>query len=316
MALILNSPARIHLGFLDLNRKSKRNFGSLGLAITKFENIIEVNPADSFKIIGNESQKILQTLNLLNEKYILKPCTIKLIKKIPEHCGLGSGTQLALSLGKILSIISRKKIPINDLASVTHRGRRSGIGIQSFKTGGFIIDGGKINEFSSPPTIFKSKWPESWKIILIFDKSFKGLSGVKEKEEFENILDISNKITNENCYNLVMKIMPGLVEKNFHLFCSGINTIQNNTSKMFFKSQGGKYSSKKIEFLFESIQKIGNFAFGQSSWGPTGFIFCENNLEQQKVLSSMNKTKKCYNLNEIRFVEVTGRNNGFFTQSQ
>lgn len=315
MSLILNSPARLHLGFLDLNKNKRRNFGSLGLAVTKFENIVRVKESDKLRVIGKNFEKVLKIVNLLNKKYTFKPCEIEIIKTIPEHCGLGSGTQLALSIGKVLSIISKKKAPTNDIASITNRGKRSGIGIQSFKTGGFIVDGGKINEFYTPPTIFKSKWPVNWKIILIFDDSFKGLYGKKEKEEFENILDISNKVTNENCYNLVMKIMPGLIEKNFKLFCSGINTIQHNTSKMFFKSQGGKYSSKNIELLFQSLQKIGNLACGQSSWGPTGFIFCENEIEQQKFLSSMNKTIKYYNMKRITLVNVEGRNNGFFTQS-
>ena len=51
------------------------------------------------------------------------------------------------------------------------------------------------------------------------------------------------------------------------------------------------------------------------SLGLTGFIFCENEIEQKKFLSSMNKTIKYYNMKRITLVNVEGRNNGFFTQS-
>ena len=38
----LNSPARIHLGFLELDPNAERVFGSLGLTISKFQTIIKM----------------------------------------------------------------------------------------------------------------------------------------------------------------------------------------------------------------------------------------------------------------------------------
>ena len=42
-------------------------------------------------------------------------CEIKIARKIPEHVGLGSGTQLSLSLGLLLSKISGKEISVEEL---------------------------------------------------------------------------------------------------------------------------------------------------------------------------------------------------------
>ena len=39
---ILNSPARIHIGFLNLNENDERMFGSLGLTISKYSYNIKI----------------------------------------------------------------------------------------------------------------------------------------------------------------------------------------------------------------------------------------------------------------------------------
>ena len=48
--IILKSPSRIHLGFLELNQSSPRIFGSLGLTISKFEDIITIQENKKFEV--------------------------------------------------------------------------------------------------------------------------------------------------------------------------------------------------------------------------------------------------------------------------
>ena len=59
------------------------------------------------------------------------PFEINVLKSIPEHTGLGSGTQLALSVGTVISTLTKHKISIDELAIILDRGKRSGIGIES-----------------------------------------------------------------------------------------------------------------------------------------------------------------------------------------
>mgnify|MGYP000179594744 CR=1 FL=1 len=66
----------------------------------------------------------------------------------------------------------------------------------------------------------------------------------------KKITEIEKGLSQNNCQTLLLKIMPSLIEKNFHNFCEGIQKIQENTAKVFFKSQGGKYTSEKIEKCF------------------------------------------------------------------
>ena len=66
-----------------------------------------------------------------------------------------------------------------ELAKIVGKGRTSGIGVESFENGGFIIDGGhramKNRGFvpssascaTPPPIIARYDFPEDWKIILV-----------------------------------------------------------------------------------------------------------------------------------------------------
>ena len=248
----ISTPSRIHLGFLELDNSSERIFGSVGLTISKFENIIEISKNKKFQIISNNpntKRRIEEMIIVLKKNYQIHECKIEILKTIPQHIGLGSGTQLALAIGSLISEFNNLNLKPKNISSIFGRGLRSGIGIQSFKSGGFIVDCGKQRRSNSiPPVFFNSKWPREWKIILIFDNSQVGVSGKNETQEFKKIAMTHPKICKENCKALLMQILPGLMEKNFYLFTKGLQTIQENMSKVF-------YSNKKST----QVRKLKNF---------------------------------------------------------
>ena len=52
----IDSPARIHLGFINLKEKSERIYGSLGLAINKFRNIQKIESNKNFEIVTKNKE--------------------------------------------------------------------------------------------------------------------------------------------------------------------------------------------------------------------------------------------------------------------
>ncbi len=68
--------------------------------------------------------------------------SIEVSECIPQHVGLGSGTQLALAIGLGLAMVCGIDANVWDVASAMGRGRRSGIGTAAFQTGGFVVDAG------------------------------------------------------------------------------------------------------------------------------------------------------------------------------
>src|SRR5262245_1951841 len=54
----VTAPARLHLGFLDLNGGTGRAFGSIGLAISGFKTRVSVAPAQHMRVSGPESDGV------------------------------------------------------------------------------------------------------------------------------------------------------------------------------------------------------------------------------------------------------------------
>ncbi len=99
------------------------------------------------------------------------------------------------------------------------------------------------------------------------------------------------------------------MERDFKTFSQGIQLIQENMSETFY---GDKriFSSNKIRQISKDIWGNEICGYGQTSWGPTGFIFCENSKKRNELLKSLEKYINLKNLDEINFVKVEGRNKG------
>ena len=96
----ITSPARLHLGFMDLNGSLGRKFGSVGLAIDSIETSITVskNSLQNSLEHNDSNKRAYAYADLILKAYELdESVSIDVHRKIPEHAGLGSGTQLGLS---------------------------------------------------------------------------------------------------------------------------------------------------------------------------------------------------------------------------
>ena len=97
----------------------------------------------------------------------------------PSHSGLGSGTQLSLAVAKLITMMDGREMTAYDLAKIVGRGGTSGIGVESFENGGFIVDGGhkssekpnflpsSASNASPAPIIARYNFPLDWKIIIL-----------------------------------------------------------------------------------------------------------------------------------------------------
>ena len=61
---------------------------------------------------------------------------------LPTHAGFGSGTQLALAIGRAFAQLNGIGLSTTQIASSLGRGLRSGVGIAGFERGGLLLDGG------------------------------------------------------------------------------------------------------------------------------------------------------------------------------
>src|SRR5882672_6538646 len=92
-------PARLHLGFLDLNGELGRKFGSIGLAISGLRTQVTIARAAQTRVEGPDADRAQRHIETLRQHLRLEGGHhVKVNEAIPAHAGLGSGTQLALAL--------------------------------------------------------------------------------------------------------------------------------------------------------------------------------------------------------------------------
>lgn len=311
----LFSPARIHLGFLELDQTLPRFFGSIGLTISNFCFEVQISKSKNLSIVTehkNLKKKSLEIFLKFKKKYNVNFCKINIKKIIPSHVGLGSGTQFSLTIGYLISKLNNLNLSIDEIALFLNRGNRSGIGVQSFKQGGFTIDIGKKRGTNNLPLkLMNIKWPQDWKIVLLFDLKGNNVFGENEINKFREVNKRYKSKFNYNYSTLFLKILPGIIEKDFKSFADGVRLIQSNMSEIFYEDPK-KFSSKNINYIFNYLTNKKITGFGQSSWGPTGFIFCENSKKRNELLNSIEKYITLKKLNGVNLVKVNGRNKGKF----
>ncbi len=102
-------------------------------------------------------------------------------KAIPEHAGLGSGTQLALAVGCAFAKVFGLALAPRDIAGILDRGGRSGIGIGAFERGGFLVDGGRGAGDAPPPITSRIEFPEDWRVVLILHPGARGCTARRRR---------------------------------------------------------------------------------------------------------------------------------------
>lgn len=307
-AIRVTAPARLHLGFLDLNGDLGRRYGSIGLSIDRPSTELTVAKADQHSASGQESQRALALVRKFAGERQGDGYAINISEAIPAHAGLGSGTQLALAIGAAVAAIEGRPLSAADIASLGDRGARSGIGVEAFTSGGFIIDGGKGKTDRPPPVTLRSDFPPDWRVMLILDPRNAGVSGEAELTAFAGLPPFPETSAAYICHLVLMKLMPGLKEEDIGAFGSALTEIQEIVGAHFATRQGGSaWTSKAVGHLASRMRELGATGIGQSSWGPTGFAFVDSQKAAERLYHSLNEEAKRVGL-EILIAH--GRNSG------
>jgi beta-RFAP synthase len=279
------APARLHLGFLDLNGGLGRRFGSIGLAIDHPVTRLTIAPAATPFVQGADAQRAAAYLDLLTRRLdLVAAYGVTIHEAIPDHVGLGSGTQLALALSSALRHLEGLAPDVPGDALALHRSQRSGIGVGLFERGGVIVDGGRAEGTVTPPVIARLDFPAAWGVILVLDSRLKGLHGAQEAESFAALGPFESGAAAEICRLVLIKALPALAEADIEAFGGAIERIQEIVGAYFAPAQGGAaHTSAAVAQTLAALRRHGAKGTGQSSWGPTGFAFAESAVEAQRL---------------------------------
>ncbi|MEJ2762100.1 MAG: GHMP kinase, partial [Gammaproteobacteria bacterium] len=281
----VEAPARLHMGFLDLHGGLGRRFGSIGLCLQEIATELCVSPAPDITAEGPSAELArLNAEKLLAELGCDTGVRISVKRAIPEHIGLGSGTQMAMAVGAALNRLLGLDQSPQQLSRLLKRGRRSGIGIGTFSAGGFIIDGGHSEGTLIPPVLCQVPIPEPWRFILVLDTSRRGLSGRDEVMAFRDLPPMDEAVVGRICRRVLMQALPAIRDGDCTAFGAAITEVQVLNGDYFSDAQGGRYSSGPVGEAIRFLHEHGATGVGQTSWGPTGFAIYANETEAHQAL--------------------------------
>ncbi len=303
------APARLHLGFLDLNGDLGRRFGSIGLAIDRPATELVLARARAFKAEGEDHERALKALRRFAETYSCKGAyQLDIRSAIPRHSGLGSGTQLALAVGSALMALEGLDRSPSELGELVDRGARSAIGMAAFEGGGFIVDGGRGATDHAPPILMRTAFPEAWRALLIMDKRATGVHGEAEAQAFAQLPPLPASASAHVCRLVLMQLVPGLIEADIAAFGAALTEIQSVIGGHFAAAQGGSpWTSPAVGRIAAKMKEAGAFGIGQSSWGPTGFAFTETKEIAARLYDSLIGAARAEGLD---IIVGRGRNRG------
>lgn len=316
-AIDIECPARLHLGFIDPDGASGRRFGSLGLALEGLGTHLRVqrvrSAQEAWFAAGARAQderaRALDCLARLRRAFEFDaPLAIDLLDAIPPHAGLGSGTQLSLALGYAVARLAGRDAVPRQIAELTQRGARSGIGIGVFEQGGFVVDGGRTGRTAVPPIVARHPFPAVWRVLLVFDMTHEGLSGSAEADAFRALPAFPVQQAEQIASLTLMHVLPALVEADFARFAPAVTQIQAMVGDHFAPAQGGRYASPRVARWLDWFAAHGAACCGQSSWGPTGFVMTASAEEARHLLEAAKAARTADD--PVRFRSVAGRNAG------
>ncbi len=285
----VSAPARLHLGFLDLNGGLGRRYGSLGLAIDSHATRLSLRRAETRRVAGPEAERAARHLDCLTRHLGLESAYELVIHEaIPAHAGLGSGTKLALAVATALRRLEGLPLDPTADALLLQRGIRSGIGIGLFEHGGFVVDGGRGDRTIVPPVLAHVAFPEDWRVILVRPLHGDGVHGPEEVAAFARLPPLDARAAGEICRLVLVKALPGLVERDLESFADAIAAIQEIVGDYFAPCQGGgRYADPGVAAIMAELRAKGARGTGQSSWGPTGFAFTADSSEARRLCDAV-----------------------------
>ena len=280
--------ARLHFGFLDLSEdRAGRRFGGLGMALSTPRLMIRVERGRGLDVEGPLAERIESLAIRVHRALELKPrARIVVEEAIPEHVGLGSGTQMALALATAIARQRGIDQPVARLCALAGRAQRSGVGFHLFQSGGLVVEGGHARgavPFEVPPLLARHEVPENWRIVVAIPKTSQTVSGEMEEEAFRKLRPAAAVTVDRIARAVLTRLLPAVVGGDLRAFGAALTDVQDLVGGCFAAVQEGAYhpAAEPLVRLLKAKKAIG---VGQSSWGPAVYAFAGDETEEKRLV--------------------------------
>jgi beta-RFAP synthase len=275
----VHAPSRLHFGLWALGGDEGRQFGGVGVMIARPATRLSITPADGFSTAGLSSDRVVDFARRWAAFHgqTLPGCRIEVFEQPAEHAGLGTGTQLGLSIAAGLSAFAGLPTPSpSELAQSVGRGLRSAVGTYGFVFGGLIVEQGRLPSETISPLDSRLDLPDSWRLVLLRPRGLVGLAGDEEAKTLKSLPRVEPAVTRELAALVRKRLIPAAASGDFPAFAEGLYRYGNLSGQCFAARQGGAYNGPVLAALVDWARQAGYLGVGQSSWGPTIFVAAES----------------------------------------
>jgi beta-ribofuranosylaminobenzene 5'-phosphate synthase len=270
-AVFVEAPARLHFGVLDLRGARGRWFGGIGAAAPAPTLLVSACPGDTLEVEAEEADRVADfARRFLSHHGLQGGARLCVHRALPQHAGLGSGTQLALAVGRALAELYGVTTDAPGLARAVGRAQRSAVGMWTFAGGGLVVEGGRRRESDDAgPLLARLPFPSTWRCVVAVPHSMSRMSGAKEVAAFRELASPSERDVERVAHLVLMALLPALADADLVTFGATLSAIQAIVGQWFASVQGGTFASGLSEALVRLMSDCGAVGVGQSSWGPT-----------------------------------------------
>jgi beta-RFAP synthase len=269
--VFVEAPARLHFGLLDLRGSLGRRFGGIGAAAPAPTLLVSATRADRLTVAGEDCERATEFARQFLEYHGAADCGARLSvhRTLPRHAGLGSGTQLALSVARALAALHGFPVDVTELARAVGRAQRSAIGTWTFDGGGLVVEGGRRNiDGPVAPLLSRLAFPATWRCVVAVPECAPAINGSAEAAAFARLPAPSEHDVERVAHLVLMALLPALAEGDLAMFGSALTSIQEITGRWFAEIQGGTFAPGPTVELVRKMIEWGVTGVGQSSWGP------------------------------------------------
>ena len=286
--IVIQTPARLHFGLLDLNGGLGRIDGGIGLALEQPRTVILARRRAKITVSCPMEQAFERRLTAAVRKvcatYGLSGAAVAITERAMPHCGLGSASQTLVGTGLAVCALYGLEPGAPEIAALVGRGGTSGIGIGAIEHGGFLLDGGHRFRRGAgskegyspssaslgvppPPILLRYNFP-AWDVLIVIPRG-EGASGERERDLFEEACPVPAADVAQMSRILLTQMLPALVEEDLPTFGAAMEAYQSYGFKVFELNTQGPLIAACLEFL----RINGGIGVGMSSWGPALFAF-------------------------------------------
>ncbi len=318
---VVKSFPRLHIGLLDLGNATPRKYGGAGFALSGPSIVVQAVRSrrpelDNPETIDDRAARDLLLATQRLQRFVARATArIRILRMIPQHVGLGSKTALILGVLKAIDLEFNLGLSRETLQRLSGRGGTSGVGINAFFDGGFLVDGGHAAarskgfspssarcRFRPPPIIFHCSIPVGWRFHLLLPTS-KVYSAQGEVLFFERNTPITARDAWRSISVMYHAVAPAVLTDDLR----GLRSALLEIHRAGFKKREVRGQSCAAQALLTEITESLPHPVGLSSMGPLIYVVAS---ERDTTLSSRLR-QVCVRHGAKYLGNFAGRNLGF-----